>query len=340
MGLVYAAHDRRLDTPVAVKLLLPEVAQMPELLEQLQRESLIGRRITHPNVCRVHDLEQSRGSDGRFDFITMELVEGTTLQALLSSGAIPPDEIVAILVQICAALEAAHAQGVVHRDLKPGNVMLDAQGTVKVLDFGLARDLHAERSTFGRPVGTPAYWSPEQARGEPATQASDLYALGRTALRMFGSASGSDLRAELHRVPNRYRAIVARCLAERPDDRFASARAVRVALEAARRQRVTAGLARRALVVGLLAFVVGGVAIWRSMPDRAARRTLAPLAANALVAKREQLSREARSRFLELVALQRIEENLRLSEWAGREGDLRQATAHLGEIDRLLGHTP
>src|SRR5262249_15200496 len=146
-------YDQLLRVPVALKLLLPAQAARPGLLEHLHHEIRIGRRVSHPNVCRLYDL----GTHGRTHFITMELVPGQTLEACLRGGALDIPTIAEILHQVCAALDAAHRQGVVHRDLKPSNILLGPDGAVKVTDFGLARDLEAQASRHLGPVGTPAY---------------------------------------------------------------------------------------------------------------------------------------------------------------------------------------
>jgi eukaryotic-like serine/threonine-protein kinase len=139
MGAVYKARDKDLDRNVALKLIRPELAKNPEILRRFKQELILARQITHKNVIRIFDL----GQFGHIKFITMDFVEGQDLRHLLKDkGKFPPQEAARIMLQICRALEAAHAEGVIHRDLKPPNIMLDASGRVYVMDFGIARSAH------------------------------------------------------------------------------------------------------------------------------------------------------------------------------------------------------
>jgi serine/threonine protein kinase len=198
----------------------------------------VARRVSHPNACRVYDL----GHSGALHFISMELIEGETLESRMARGPIARDEVIAVLLQTAAALEAAHRGGVVHRDLKPSNIMIDDRGHITVMDFGLARDLFADSTCPHGAIGTPAFWSPEQGRGEPATPASDLFSLGVVACRMFAKTRGVAHGDRLASVPVAYRDVVARCLEPDPEKRPACAEAVRAELQAARRhERAAAG---------------------------------------------------------------------------------------------------
>jgi serine/threonine protein kinase len=259
-GNVYEAQDLQLEERVALKLLRPEVRDNPGLLGHLHHEIVVGRRVSHPNVCRIYDL----GTCDDLHFISMALVAGDGLDRYLEKGLPPIKEVHTILVQICEALEAAHNQGVVHRDLKPSNIMIQPQPngdiSVTVMDFGLSRDLRAGPSMSGVLVGSPAYWSPEQARGERATTRSDIYSLGLIACDMFGvkhPAFGTVTGLET--VPAAYRAVLERCLRPGPAERYCSARDVRISLIIAskaariRRQRVIT-----IVIIGLAA--VGGAA--------------------------------------------------------------------------------
>src|SRR6202049_135808 len=163
MGAVYKARDTELELLVALKLIRPELASNPEILRRFKQELILAREVTHRNVIRIFDLGQAKG----FKFITMEFVEGRDLRAVLRERTkLPPDETVGIIAQVCRALESAHAAGVVHRDLKPQNIMLDAKGRVYVMDFGIAHSLETPGMTqTGALMGTPEYMSPEQARG-------------------------------------------------------------------------------------------------------------------------------------------------------------------------------
>src|SRR5262252_4737487 len=176
MGAVYKAHDKELDRTVALKLIRPDLARNPEMLRRFKQEIILARQVTHKNVIRIFDLGQSDG----IKFITMDFVEGRDLRALLQEkGKFPPNEAARIMLQICRALEAAHAEHVIHRDLKPQNIMLDGKGRVYVMDFGIARSVQVPGMTqTGALIGTPEYMSPEQARGENLDQRSDIFSLG------------------------------------------------------------------------------------------------------------------------------------------------------------------
>jgi len=176
MGAVYKAHDKELDRIVALKLIRPDLARNPEMVRRFKQELILARQITHKNVIRIFDLGQSEG----IKFITMDFVEGHDLRALLmEKGKFPAPEAARIMLQICRALEAAHGEHVIHRDLKPQNIMLDGKGRVYVMDFGIARSVHVPGMTqTGALIGTPEYMSPEQARGENLDQRSDIFSLG------------------------------------------------------------------------------------------------------------------------------------------------------------------
>jgi len=176
MGAVYKARDTELERLVALKLIRPELASNPEILHRFKQELILAREVTHRNVIRIFDLGQAKG----IKFITMEFVEGRDLRTLLRErGKLPPDEAVQIIAQVCRALDAAHSAGVVHRDLKPQNIMLDAKDRVYVMDFGIAHSLETPGMTqTGALMGTPEYMSPEQAKGMKVDARSDLFALG------------------------------------------------------------------------------------------------------------------------------------------------------------------
>src|SRR6266446_6961032 len=176
MGAVYKARDTELGRLVALKLIRADLASNPEILRRFKQELILAREVTHRNVIRIFDLGQAKG----FKFITMEFVEGRDLRAVLREREkLPPEETVRIIAQVCRALEAAHAAGVVHRDLKPQNIMLDAKDRVYVMDFGIAHSLETPGMTqTGALMGTPEYMSPEQAKGIKVDARSDLFALG------------------------------------------------------------------------------------------------------------------------------------------------------------------
>jgi len=176
MGVVLRVQDLQLDEEVAMKVIRPGLASRPVFLEQLKQEIRLARRITHKFVLRTHDF----GEAGGIPYVTMEYLKGVTLRALLDDrGRLPAALVIRVARQVAEGLEAAHAVGVVHRDIKPMNVLFDVRGDAKIMDFGLAAPLAAlGPGDEGGPMGTPRYMSPEQVRGEQAGAYSDLYALG------------------------------------------------------------------------------------------------------------------------------------------------------------------
>jgi len=176
MGAVYKARDHELDRLVALKVIRPELAGHPDILRRFKQELILARQVTHKNVVRIFDLGTA---DGR-KFITMDFIDGRDLKSILNErGKLPASEAVPIVQQICRGLEAAHVEGVVHRDLKPQNIMVDDAGRVSLMDFGLARSMELSGLTrTGVLMGTPDYMSPEQARAEKVDARSDLFSLG------------------------------------------------------------------------------------------------------------------------------------------------------------------
>ena len=176
MGSVYKARDQELNRLVALKVIRPELARNAAIVDRFKQELRLSHLVTHKNVIRMYDL----GEDTGMRFITMEFVEGRDLRSIIEQhGKLPPAEAVGILQQICRALEAAHAVGILHRDLKPQNIMQDAHGRIVVMDFGLARTIEGDGMTqSGAMVGTMEYMSPEQALGKDLDQRSDIFALG------------------------------------------------------------------------------------------------------------------------------------------------------------------
>jgi tetratricopeptide (TPR) repeat protein/TolB-like protein len=266
VGEVYEAQDLELDEPLAVKILRPQIAGDEQVLRRFKREVQLARRVTHPNVCRVFDLVYHSGEppqDSRV-FLTMELLRGETLADRLErAGPLAPAEALPIVAQITQALEAAHANGVIHRDLKSANVILvgppERQRAV-VTDFGLAGSttpmgsLGAGLTATGELVGSPAYMAPEQVRGEESTPATDLYALGIVLYEMVtgelpfvGKSAFYTALKRLQEPPPSPRRqapdldpvwdeVILRCLERNPADRFRHARHVSRALGATRAQ--------------------------------------------------------------------------------------------------------
>src|SRR5215213_3816160 len=219
MGEVYRAHDAKLNRDVAIKVLLPSVIADPDRIARFRREAQVLASLNHPNIAHIHGIEEADGITA----LVLELVEGEDLAQRLARGPIVVDEALPIAMQIAEALEAAHDLGIIHRDLKPANIKLRPDGTVKVLDFGLAKATDPSGATsaeamnsptltspammtgVGVLLGTVAYMSPEQAKGQPADKRSDIWAFGcvlfemLTARRAFDGEDVSDTLAAVLR---------------------------------------------------------------------------------------------------------------------------------------------
>jgi len=226
MGTVYRARDRELDEVVALKMLRRELVEAPSMLERFRQEAKLARRVTHRNVARTFDIGEHATAAGTTEkFLTMEYVEGESLAALLGrTGAQPLRRALEILTEMCGGLVAAHAAGVVHRDLKPDNVLVGKDGRIVITDFGIARSALAGSSqTREGMVGTPAYMAPEQVEGTPDIDArADLYALGTIAYELLtgerawpGNAVYAVAAARLTQPPAE---LMARRREERPPD--------------------------------------------------------------------------------------------------------------------------
>ena len=182
MGNVYKARDRETGEIVALKLLKPEIASDHAMMERFKNELLFARKITHKNVCRMHEFNRVGG----VAYTSMEFVEGESLRSVLSRfGGLQQRKAVDLALQISSGLKEAHAQGIVHRDLKPENIMVDAHGNVKIMDFGIARSMEAATRLTGSMVGTPQYMAPEQVAGKPVDYRTDIYSLGLILYEMF-----------------------------------------------------------------------------------------------------------------------------------------------------------
>jgi serine/threonine protein kinase/TolB-like protein len=260
MGEVYRARDGRLEREVAIKLLHEDVTEDPERLARFEREAKLLASINHPNIATVYSLEEQEG----VRFLVMELVPGETLADQLSCGPLAMAAALTIGRQIADALEAAHEQGVVHRDLKPANIKITPRGRVKVLDFGLAKNVGPAASLLSRPpskvgddatpagvlLGTPAYMSPEQARGQPVDRRADIWAFGCVLFEALAGRKPFDgptltdiLVAVLERepdwgslpaeVPARTRDLLERCLRKDPTRRLRDIGDARIELEEA-----------------------------------------------------------------------------------------------------------
>lgn len=182
MGNVYKARDRETGEVVALKLLKPEISSDQAMMDRFKNELLFARKITHKNVCRVHEFNRLGG----IAYTSMEFVEGESLRQVLNRfGGLPVRKALDLAQQICSGLQEAHAQGIVHRDLKPENVMIDGQGNVKIMDFGIARSMEAGTRLTGSMVGTPAYMAPEQVAGKAVDYRTDVYSLGLILYEVF-----------------------------------------------------------------------------------------------------------------------------------------------------------
>src|ERR1017187_10622762 len=241
MGAVYKARDRELDRLIALKVIRPELATDPAILQRFKQELILARNITHKNVVRIYDLGEADG----IRFISMEYVDGEDLRTMLRRhGKLSSQEAIAVVEQVCRALDCAHSEGVIHRDLKPQNIMRDKNGRIVVMDFGLARSLGDSGLTqTGALVGTLEYMSPEQAMGSTLDQRSDIFSVGLIFFELLtGKAPfqadtaiaslmkrtreearpASDVDAS---VPKSLSAIVARCLEREPANRYQIGRA-------------------------------------------------------------------------------------------------------------------
>lgn len=176
MGTVYRGLDKKLNEEVALKLIKPEIAAEETTIERFRNELKLARKITHKYVCRMFDFHEEKGTP----YITMEYIHGESLKDLImKKGQLPEKQALNITQQICKGLAEAHEIGVVHRDLKPQNIMIDSKDNAKIMDFGIARSVEAQGVTqTGILIGTPDYMSPEQVEGKEADQCSDIYSLG------------------------------------------------------------------------------------------------------------------------------------------------------------------
>ncbi|HXW93750.1 MAG TPA: protein kinase [Terriglobales bacterium] len=251
MGEVYRATDTKLGRDVALKVLPAEMAHDPDRLARFHREARVVAALNHPNVVTLYSVEESGG----VHFITMELIEGQPLDQIIATGGLPPDRLVDIASAISEALSAAHEKGIVHRDLKPANVMITHMGRVKVLDFGLAKDVSggggnlatmtsAGLTEAGMVMGTPAYMSPEQVSGRALDHRTDIFSLGvllhemATGKRPFEGGCSAELISSILRdtpplvtderpdLPSDLARIIRRCLEKDPRHRVQTARDV------------------------------------------------------------------------------------------------------------------
>ena len=234
MATVELAEDTQLGRKVAVKRLFASLAGDAVFQERFFREARMAAALSHPNLVAVYDVGQDEG----LPYIVMEYVEGETLAELMKrSGPVPPERAVDLLLQICAGLEAAHAAGLVHRDIKPQNLLVRTDGVVKIADFGIARTVQSTQLTqVGTVLGTAAYLAPEQAAGEQVTASADIYSLGAVAYELISGRTPYKFEAlpelalkqqqppaPLTEAPPALSGAVLRALAYKPEDRPQSA---------------------------------------------------------------------------------------------------------------------
>ena len=247
MGQVYRALDKQLDRLVAIKAIRPALASTPEFVRRLAREAKLAASLDHPFICKVHQLVQR--DDGQA-FVVMEYVEGETLRVMLKKGALELSAAVRIARELAEALSFAHKRNLVHRDIKPGNIMLTSHGHIKVMDFGIAKLFAtSDEPTLTGPgliLGTPAYMSPEQAAGRKVDHRSDIFSFGMvfyeclTGDLPFESVSTTvssheaaiaPLRPLPETVPRAVRNLIRQCLQKSADKRLANLEAARTELE-------------------------------------------------------------------------------------------------------------
>jgi len=248
MGVIYKAHDSRLDRAVALKFLPEKLAEQPQALERFRREARAASALNHPGICTIYDIGEQ---DGRA-FIAMEFIDGQTLRGYIGGKALPLEEILNLGIQIAEALDAAHAEGIIHRDIKPANIFVTKRGQAKVLDFGLAKLVPKgvastdagfggepdSSSIVGIISGTPSYMSPEQVRGDVLDPRTDIFSLGLVVYEMAtgrqafsGDTGGMIIEAVLtrppvpvrsinHDIPPRLEEIVGKALHKDRDQRY------------------------------------------------------------------------------------------------------------------------
>ena len=301
MATVQLAFDTRLERYVAVKLLAEHLAEDASFVARFKREALAAARLVHPNVVQVFDFGLDDASHRQF--IVMERIDGQSCAEILRDrGALPAPEAVSILTQACRGLDYAHRNGVVHRDVKPGNLLRDREGMVKLADFGIAKAAEqSEITKVGSVLGTAAYLSPEQARGEPAGPPADLYALGVVSYQLltnrlpYEAASLTDLArmqesgpplspSDLdHDIPEALSAAVMRALDPWPEGRYEAApemeNALRDGLRGIAPPAPTAATSRLRDETSATQMLANGTEATRAQPPQAARRRrLEPIA--------------------------------------------------------------
>jgi serine/threonine protein kinase/Flp pilus assembly protein TadD len=296
MGDVYESEDTELGERLALKTIRTEVAANPRMLARFKKEIQLAKRISHPNVCRIHDLGMDERPSGRMAFLTMELVDGETLAQHMHANRLTLDQVGLIAAQIAAGLDAAHKARVLHRDLKSSNVILSKEGSplrAVITDFGTAHAIASERvaatlTKTGEIIGTPDYMAPEQVRGEPTSPATDIYALGVLLFEMVtgrlpfiaDTPMGTAVKRlqepppspslYVPQLPKNWERAILRCLELDPAARFQSAEDLIRFFETERgpaRERSLSVLRhhRALLVILTAASLIIGLALWISL---------------------------------------------------------------------------
>ncbi len=304
MGRVYRVEDTKLEQEVALKLIKPEIAKDKKTIERFRNELKLAREIAHRNVCRMYDLNEEKG----IHYITMEYVRGEDLRSLIRRiGQLPIGKSVAIANQICEGLAEAHRQGVVHRDLKSNNIMIDKEGNVRIMDFGIARSLETKGITgAGVMIGTPEYMSPEQVEGKEVDQRSDIYSLGVILYEMVTGrvpfegdtpfTIGMKHKGETPKNPKELNTqisddlnrVILRCLEKEKDKRYQSAGEVRSELSNIEKgiptterlvpekkpltsREITVQFSLKKLLIPILAIIaviIIGLILWQILPQK------------------------------------------------------------------------
>jgi serine/threonine-protein kinase len=299
MGTVYKANDLVLDETVAIKVLRPDYALDPKMAKRFKTEIKLARKVRHKNVCSIHDYGEYKG----FLYISMELIEGVDLKRIMREKGTPPvDECYDLAIQVAEGLQAVHDAGIIHRDLKASNIMRDKAGTVRLMDFGVAKQYGTGGTitSTGQVVGTPEYMSPEQAQGHKLDFRSDVYALGVLIYELFtgqvpfrGDTPISTILKHIHeqppiygrpssKIPTPLLPLLRRALAKNPNERQSSVKQVIEELKRARREPQNRQMMPTAMTEGTT--------------------LLAPTPANVPVAEPEKGSRRPRRWILALAA--------------------------------------